>query len=222
MRIHSVKVRRVFSTLVILPALAVSVAAQQINSLSINGQSGSAKVVRVGGRNFVEVEGLTRITNSAISYSGNQIVLTLHGGAADASAAPAPAPGFSKEFITAGIEAMAQIREWRAALRNAIQRSYPISDDWLSGFRNQSQQAIRLATVAASTNADKGAVPFLTNELSNMNSLTDKYLQLATSRTYIEPDALESDPLDQKIRACGRSLASMATANQLADDGSCQ
>jgi hypothetical protein len=40
--------------------------------------------------------------------------------------------------------------------------------------------------------------------------------------TYIDPDSLDNDPLDQKIRACGPLLASMATANQFIDDGSCQ
>jgi hypothetical protein len=40
--------------------------------------------------------------------------------------------------------------------------------------------------------------------------------------TYIDPDSLKSDSLDQKIVTCARSLASMATANQFVDDGSCQ
>jgi hypothetical protein len=55
-----------------------------------------------------------------------------------------------------------------------------------------------------------------------MQKLSDKYLQMAKSMTYIEPNSLESDPLDQKIRTCAHSLASMATANQFVDDGSCQ
>ena len=117
---------------------------------------------------------------------------------------------------------MAQMREWHAALKNAIQRGVPLSDDWLSAYRNQTQQAVRLAAVAASTPADKSAVPFLNNEFNNMRALTDKYFQMAKSMTYIDPDSLDNDALDQKIRACGHSLASMATANQFIDDGSCQ
>jgi len=51
--------------------------------------------------------------------------------------------------------------------------------------------------------------------------LKDKYLQLTASRTYIAPNSLDIDPLDQKIRTCAHSLASMATTNQFVDDGSC-
>jgi hypothetical protein len=205
-----------------LAVLAASLLAQSSNSVVVAGQSGSARVIQVSGRNYVAVEDLARLVNGSISFNGNQIVLTLPGTASDGSA-PAPAPtGFSKDFITAGIEAMAQIREWHAALRNAIQRGVPLADDWLSAYRNQAQQAVRLAGVAASTPTDKNTVPFLNNEFNTMRALTDKYLQMTTSMTYIDPNSLDNDPLDQKLRACGHSLASMATANQFVDDGSCQ
>jgi hypothetical protein len=105
-----------------LTVLAVSLLAQSTNSLVIAGQSGSARVIQVSGRNYVAVEDLTRLVSGSISFNGNQIVLTLPGIASDGSAAAATPTGFSKDFVTAGIEAMAQIREWHAALRNAIQR----------------------------------------------------------------------------------------------------
>jgi hypothetical protein len=211
----------VLAALLILPALALSLAAQQSNSLIITGQRGSAKVIQVDGRNYVEVEGLSRLTNGSISFNGNQIVLTLPPATADTTTPGAPGTGFSKDFVTAGIEAMAQIREWRTALKNAIERSFPISDDWLAGYRAQAQQSLRLASVAANTSADKNALPFLTNEFNNMQKLSDKYLQLTATRTYIAPNSLDTDPLDQKIRTCAHSLASMATTNQFVDDGFC-
>ena len=58
--------------------------------------------------------------------------------------------------------------------------------------------------------ADKEIVPLLENLFNNVNQLSDKYLQLSGSRTYIESKSLDSDPLDQKIMACARSLASQA------------
>ncbi len=205
-----------------LAVLAMSLLAQSSNSVVVAGQSGSARVIQVSGRNYVAVEDLARLVNGSISFSGNQIVLTLPGTATGGSAPAAAPTGFSKDFIAAGIEAMAQIREWHAALRNAIQRGVPLGDDWLSAYRNQAQQAVRLAGVAASTPADQNTVPFLNNEFSTMRALTDKYLQMTKSMTYIDPNSLDNDPLDQKLRACGHSLASMATANQFVDDGSCQ
>jgi hypothetical protein len=39
--------------------------------------------------------------------------------------------------------------------------------------------------------------------------------------TYISPDALKNDELDQRLIACGRSLRSMAASGQFVDDGSC-
>jgi len=221
MRIHSMKTRCALTSLLILPVLALSLAAQQSTSLIIVGQSGSAKVIQVDGRNYVEVEGLARLTKSSVSFNSDQIVLTLPGSAAAATSA-APAAGFSKDFVTAGIEAMAQMREWHAALKNAIDRSFPIAEDWLTANRTQAQQALRLASLAVNTPSDKNVLPFLAKEFNNMRDLSDKYLQMTKSRTYIAPGSLDTDPLDQKIRACGRSLATMATANQFVDDGSCQ
>jgi len=55
-----------------------------------------------------------------------------------------------------------------------------------------------------------------------MRQLSNNYLKMAQSMTYITPDALDSDPLDRKISTCAHSLASMATANEFVDDGSCQ
>jgi hypothetical protein len=107
-------------------------------------------------------------------------------------------------------------------LKGAIDRSYPLAEDWLTAYRAQAHQALRLASLASSTDADKNAYPFLNNEFNSMKQLSDKYLQISLSRTYIAPGSLDSDPLDQKMGTCGRSLAAMATANQFVDDGSCQ
>ncbi len=214
-----------------LPAMALSLLAQQTNSLVVSGQQGQASVIQVQGRNYVEVEGLARVVSGTISFSGNQIVLTISGvggnaasGTAAAPAAPAsaPAPGFSNEFKTAGIEAMAEIREWHSALRTAIERGVPLNVEWLTPYRAQAREALRLASVAINTDSDRSVYPFVVNEFNNMSTLTDKYLQMTKNMTYIDPDSLKSDPVDQKIVTCARSLASIATANQFVDDGSCQ
>ncbi|HEY1482083.1 MAG TPA: hypothetical protein VGF19_05095, partial [Candidatus Acidoferrum sp.] len=205
MRTHFTKSWPEISLLMVIGAVAVSVVmAQQTTSLLITGQSGSAKVVQVAGHNYVDVEGLARITNSSINFNGNQIVLTMPGTGGGASQDTAnsntPAPGFSKDFVTAGIEAMAQLREWHSALRNALMRGYPLGEDWLGAYRNQAQQAVRMASVAVSTQSDKNAFPFVSNELNNMQALTNKYLQKTKNMEYLDPNALDNDPLDQKIR----------------------
>lgn len=111
MRTQSIKTCWPLAGLVILLGMALSLAAQQSSSLIIAGQPGSAKVIQVDGRNYVEVESIARLTNSSISFNGNQIVLTVPGAAAAPPPSAAPATGFSKDFVTAGMEAVAQMRE---------------------------------------------------------------------------------------------------------------
>jgi hypothetical protein len=206
---------------VVLPALGLSLAAQQSTSLVVNGQQGSAKVVEVGGHNYVDVDGLARITNGTISFKGNQIVLSVPGLAA-ATAAPEEAKGFSKDFMTAAIEAMARVREWHAALRTAIEKGVPIADDWLGTYQTQAQQSLRLSAVAINTDADRKAYPFMVSEFNNMRNLNESYVAKAKALDYIDPSSLQSDPLNQKVVACGHTLMAMASTKQFIDDGSCQ
>ena len=211
------------SALLTLPVLTLTLAAQQSNFLVVSGEQGETKVIQVQGHNYVEVEGLARITNGSISFSGNRVVLTIPGLAGNAPAeAPASITGFSKGFLTAGIEAMARDREWHTVLRNAIERGFPLSDDWLAAYQAQAQQALSLASVAGNTEPDKSAYRFLVNEFNNMKNLSDKYVQITKSMNYMAPNSLQSDPLNQKFVACAHSLASMVTSKQIIDDGSCQ
>ena len=202
-------------------ALTLAAAAQQSSSLTINGQQGTAKVVQVQGHNFVEIEGLARLTNSTISFKGSQIVLTMPGGAAPVSG-PATPQGFSKDFLGAGIEAMARVREWHSALRTAIERSVPLGTGWLDVYQEQAQQSLNLASAAISTDSDRNAYPSLVAEFNNMKNLNDKYVGKTKTLDYINPNSLQSDPLDQKLLSCGRSLSAMATARLFLDDGACR
>lgn len=201
-------------------AFALTLSAQQSTSLVVSGQQGTAKVVQVQGRSYVEIDGLARLTNSTISFKGSQIVMTLPGAVA---AAPAqPTPGFSNEFLRAGIEAMARVREWHSALKTAIENGVPLASGWLDNYQAQARQGMSLVSVAVSTDSDRSAYPILQNVFNNMKTLQDKYVDLNKSLTYYAPDSLQSDALDQRIVGCGRSLSAMAAAKQFIDDGSCQ
>ena len=211
-------------TILLLPALILG--AQQINSLLINGPRGQAKVIQVQGKNYVEVDEFARVTGGSLRFVGNQIILTLPE-SGDSSAqmgqsAPGPSPGLSKPFLSAGIETMREILEWHAALKNGIERGYPLSDTWFGNYRRQIQSSLVQTEAAASTDTDRRAFPLLVNEFNNMGALTDKYLRITTNRDYLAPDSLSNDPLEQKLLTCWRSMASMASSNQFVDDGSCQ
>lgn len=212
----------VLIAILLLPLLVL--VAQGTSALLIEGQQGQARVIQVQGRNYVEVEGLARIAGGSLRFAENQIILTLPGGA---SAAPqteqsAPAAALSRPFLSAGIETMREILEWHAALKTGVERGYPLSGVWFDSFRRQIQSSLKQTEAAASTDMDHRAVPLLTNEFHTMDALTDKYLKIAASRDYLAPDALNSDPLEQKLLTCWQSLASTASSNQIVEGGPCQ
>jgi hypothetical protein len=213
-----------FST---LPVLVKLCAAPQNRTLVLTGHPGELTVMEMGGRYYVDIEALTRVANGSISFKGNQMVLSLspptaNTPATNSEASPSTTPGFSKDFLKAGIEEMSVIREWRIALINAIRQGYPVTEDWVASFRGQAQQNLRLVSVAASTDADRNALRLLNNEFNNMKQLSNRFVEANRSRTYVSPDALDNDPLDQKILSCAHSLAAMAANNQFVDDGTCQ
>ena len=89
-------------------------------------------------------------------------------------------------------------------------------------MRAEARQALRVVSVSTGTPADKETVSLLENLFNNVNQLSDKYLQLSGSRTYIDAKSLDSDPLDQRIVACARFLTSTAPANEFVDSGACR
>jgi len=217
--------RMIVAIALAVPTLALAQVARQTRTLIVNGHSGDTAIVEIEGRSYVELEALVRIANGALRFNGNQISVTLPaggGGSERASAIPPPAQGFSKEFLRAGIEQMAVIREWRIALTNAVERGYPVTEDWVGAYRSEATQNLRLASVTASTDADRNAVRLLGSELNNMNKLNQRFLDANQSMTMVATDALKGDPLDQKIVNCGHSLAAMVSSGQFVDDGSCQ
>ena len=208
-----------------IPGQAWSQAAQLSGILVVSGQPGQTPVLHISGRSYVSIEALARLTNASISFEGDQITLTLPTSAGSAppaaAAGPQPSPGFSKDFMKAGIEAMSVIREWRGAIVNAVKNGYPVTDEFMANYRGQAATSLRLANVAVSTDSDQSAFQLLSNELGTMQKLSDKVLAARKDMNYISPDALRNDPLNQQILTCARSLAAMAASGQFQDDGSC-
>jgi hypothetical protein len=223
MRRSTIRTSVMLAAILLLPLLIL--VAQETSALLIEGPQGQTKVIQVQGKNYVEVDEFARITGGSLRFVGNQIILSLSGSdtpAQAAQSAPQQAAGLSKPFLTGGIETMREILEWHAALKNAIERDYPLSDTWFGNYRRQIRSSLAQTQAAASTDLDQKAFPLLTNEFNTMDTLTDKYLKITVSRDYLAPNSLDSDPLNQKLLTCWQSLASMASSNQYVDDGSCQ
>jgi hypothetical protein len=211
----------------VVSGIALAQEVSQNRTLVISGQPGNVPVIQVNGRSYIDLEALARAANGSLSFAGNQIVLTLPGTPASGTAAPVAAPvqgsnpGFSKGFLKAGIEEAATLREWHTALASAIQNGNPVTSDMLAPYRAQATTNLRLASTAISTESDRNAYQLLSSEFQNMAKLSDRYVAARANLTYISPDALQNDGLNQRFVACGHALGAMAASGQFVDDGSC-
>jgi hypothetical protein len=226
---------RVALLLVIL-AVPVCLGAADRHTLILNGQSTDVLVIYLGGHPYVDLQALANALNGSVSSSGAMVALSLP--VSSASCAPSPTtpsadptpvatqpapshPGFSRGFLNAGIEEMSTLREWHTALQTAIETGIPLSQGLLQPYRAQTTTNLRLASVAATTTADRDAYQLLNNAFLNMGRLSDKYINMRASLTYIAPDSLQNDELNKRIMNCGHFLGALAASGQFSDDGSC-
>jgi hypothetical protein len=211
------------AVLLIVPGFGLPQADQRSGTLMVAGHTGQAPVTQINGRSYVAVDALARLMNGSLGYQGSQITLTLPEGAGGAHppVGQSASPAFSSDFLRAAIETMSDVREWRSALLVAGQNGYKEMSAWTERYQVQAAKNLRLASVAAITDADRNALQLLNKELGHMEELSNKILSARKNLSYIAPNALEKDPLDQKILNCARSLAAMASSGEFQDDGSC-
>lgn len=190
-------------------------------TLTVKGYAGNVPVIQVEGKSYVEVEALARLINGTVGFQANGITLTLSASTSTPPPPERPKTGFSPEFLRAVIEEMAAIREWRVALVDLIEHSYPLGDDPVGGYRRTADSRLELAFTAVATDADRSGAPLVSNEFAKMQQLSDKYLAMRKSMTFVAPDSAENDPLNQQILSCARSLASWPTGGQFQDVETC-
>lgn len=215
-----------------LSAIGVAQTQQVSSALAVSGHDGQAPVIHKDGRSYVDVEALARITGGTLGFQGKQIVLTLPQPVVvpppsqvvvmPAPQAPEPT-GFSREFLRSGIELMTEVREWRAAIDNAIRTNNPVREEWVSVFRRSTQTMLAHVRTDARTESDKKALPLLENAVSMVDQLSARFLTMRESLTFVPTDALDRDPLDQRILACAQGLAAIAAPGaQFEDVPSCR
>ncbi len=148
---------------------------------------------------------------------------------ADASAAPAnappaqPPPGLSRNFASAAIAALAEMREMRGAVRTMITYGLAVSDNWAQEDQGRVMTGLRQAEVAATTEDDQHALQLLENEAAKLASWADGVFaarQVLNGAMTVDPNAL-NDPAAVKIRSCGQFLNTMLVSGAFADDPSC-
>ena len=216
-------------------AQAPSTPAPPTNTLQVVGHTGTVPVARLNGKSYVDVDALTRLIGGTVLRQSNRITMTLPTPRLDsapptpgvAEEAPPPAqpsdphPGFTPNFLRAGIEYMTAIREWRIAIINAVQTSNPVTEDWVGNFRRAADKGRALAAADATSDSDRKALPLLQNEFNNMQQLSESFIALRQTVSYVDPNSFDNNPLDQKVLACERGLAALAVAGQFEDVPSC-
>jgi len=205
---------------------------QESRTLVVNGKAGEATVVQINSRTYVDVENLARIANGSLGFDKNQITLTLPGGYEASAPAGAPAPeqpvahvGLSRNFMMAGIETLAEMREWASTMAYAIQNGYGVTESWAADYREKAANALRQASASVSTDADRNAMQLLANEFEAVREWSNKLVEakksMDTAKYSTSPNALRDEPLSQKIISCGHFLGSMLGSAEFKDDPSC-
>lgn len=195
-------------------------------ALTVSGYDGQVPVILRNGHAYVEIEGLARITESSLAFHGSRIVLTLPQAAVSPVViTPAPAPasakeekGYSREFLRAAIEEITVIREWRSAIENAVRTNNPVEQSWVSGYRTTADTRLEMASASATTDADRQAISLLQNAKGMMQQLSDRFVSMRSNLTFVSPDSLQNDPLDQKILACAQGVAGQAIPGGMFQD----
>lgn len=214
----------------VLMASAQTQPQRQREDLIVQGYSGKATIVRLQGRELVDVQDLARITNGSLSFEGNQIILTL---AANSASTPprdaAGEPGFSPAFRRAAIEAMASIREWGGMLKVIVENGYPVgkamAGNTIGAYQGRAADSVALAAAAASTDSDYRGLELLRNEFNNVQAWSEGFIEARNSLNAADlstsENPLKDDEGAQKILGCGQFLAQMFASGAFEDDAAC-
>ncbi|HEY4709729.1 MAG TPA: hypothetical protein VIH46_06140 [Candidatus Acidoferrales bacterium] len=181
------------------------------------------KVRQIDGRSYVDIEALAQATNGAVTVEPNRVVLTIPVG--NPSVAPAPsADGLSRNFASAAIAEVAEMREWRGAIGAMITYGLAASKSSAQDYHERVAEGLRQTTLAASTEADKNALQLLKNESDSLTGWADDVLaarQNLDGAKTLDPNALQNDPVLAKITSCSRFLNAMLISGTYSDNGSC-
>jgi hypothetical protein len=206
---------------------------QEPKVLVVNGHEGQAEVIQKDGRPYVDLQSLAQIANASLSYKQDRIIFSIGGTETHHSTSEAPVTPsspvketeLSPTFMRAGIEQVATMREWASTMAYAVQNGYHITEDWAANYREQAANDLRLASGAATSDADHNALQLLTSEFELVREWSNKLVEarktMDTAKYAMSPDALRNEALSQKIITCGRFLAQMLGSSSYQDDPSC-
>jgi hypothetical protein len=191
--------------------------------LFVNGKTTNAVILQVDGHSYVDVEALAQITNGSVKFDANQVLLTIPNANFDANI-PQATPGLSKDFASAAIATLAEMKEWKGALGTMVTFGLAVDGSWTQIYHERVQTSLEQATVAASTNSDHNALQLLNTQYANLakwESVVVAERANHNGERTVAANSLQNDPVLIKFSNCGRFLSSMLGSGSFADNPSC-
>lgn len=205
--------------------LAGSLFAQSTShkELVVNGKTTGAVVLQLDGHSYLDLETLARITNGSVTFGPNQIVLTIPGSNSDPASAQIR-PGLSKEFASAAIAALAEMKEWKGVLGTMVTFGLAVDEKWAQTYQDRVETSLSQASAAASTGSDHSAFQLLSTQFANLAKWQSTVI--AERHTFngertATPDVLQNDPVLKRFSSCGKFLSAMLGSGTFADNPSC-
>src|SRR5579863_6580255 len=179
----------------ILPAQGTAPAPNGSDKVLVfNGKTVETKVRQIDGRSYVDIEALAQATRGAVTVEPNRVVLTIP--IQDSSPALAPNPeGLSRNFASAAIAEVAEMREWRGAIGTMITYGLVVSGTWAQEYRERVDEGHGQSTLAASTDADRNALQLLKNESDSLAGWANDVSaarKVLNGETTVDPNALQN------------------------------
>jgi hypothetical protein len=193
----------------------------------VNGKTLGAKALQIDGRSYVDIEALAEALKGAVTVKSDQIVLTISVQESGTSRGAAPmreTQRLSKDFASAAIAKLAEMREWRGAIGTMVTYGLAASEAWAEEYRERVDEGLRQTMLATSTDGDENSLQLLKNESNSLEGWASEVLaarQALNGAKTVDPNALQNDPVLTKITSCGRFLDAHLISGAFSDDGSC-
>ncbi len=237
----------ILTCLLLIAAGAIPAAAQnkiEKRTLVLNGRTGEITIFMVDGTPFINARTLVEIGNGNVAFNGTTIILNFGGTPACSQtfqppSTPAPevstpeppsqqppSTAMSGDFMSVAIRELGILKEWRSYMAYGITKGVPGDGSRMVIKQNQATEALRLAQVAASTDADHSAYRLLRTNFDNVNqwynTLVEGRKKMNTANYSMSEDPLKTDSQYQKIVTCSDFLDWMIPSGTFSNDGSCK
>ena len=130
MKSHFTLARTVLFGLALSLAAALSAQRLQDRQLFLNGKATNVVILQLNGHSYIDIETLAQITNGSVKFEPTQIALSIPSTNVDANSPP-HAPGLSKEFASAAIATLAEMKEWKGALGTMVNFGLAVDGSWV-------------------------------------------------------------------------------------------